>query len=84
LPHKSQERAQRQPHYKQATLILEGGQKVTVAIKNLSPTGARIETRERMLLPDEVVLTEATLNLRRRARVVWQHDGIAGLQFIEQ
>lgn len=81
---KSQERAPRQPLYRQGTLILEGGHKIVVAIKNLSASGARVETRERMALSAEVLLTEVTMNLRRRARVVWQEDGMAGLQFIER
>jgi hypothetical protein len=81
-PAKSKGRPQRQPLYKQATVHCDGGQKVIVAVKNLSATGARIESRERIVLSGEVVLTEVTLGLQRRARVVWQDEGMAGLEFI--
>lgn len=79
---KAKGRSQRQPLYKQATVHCEGGPKLIVAVKNLSATGARIESSERMVLSAEVVLSEATLGLQRRARVVWQDERMAGLEFI--
>jgi PilZ domain len=82
-PGHQKKRSPREPHFKQAVLILEGGRKLTVALKNLSSTGARIEMRERIPLPDKVVLSEVTLGLKRSAQVVWQVDGMAGLHFIE-
>lgn len=81
--HKQKKRSQREPHFKQAVLILETGQKLTVVLKNLSETGARIEMRERMPLPDRVVLSEPMLGLKRSAQIAWQVDGMAGLRFIE-
>lgn len=80
----TEERSARQPMFRQGVVILGAGQRLSVVIKNLSTTGARIEFFVRTALPGEVLLTEATLKLSRRARVVWQSDGAAGLQFIER
>ncbi len=82
--HNLNERAERRPLFRQGVLILGSGEKLSVAVKNVSNTGARIEFFVRTTLPDEVLLIEPTLNIRRRARVVWQRDGVAGLRFVEQ
>jgi hypothetical protein len=49
----------------------------------VSETGARVEFFQHVTLPDEVQFLEATLRLRKRARVVWQRDGVAGLAFLD-
>lgn len=82
-PRKPKERADRRQLFRQGFVIFESGQKVRVAIKNVSETGARVEFFAQNELPDLLVLSEPTLNLRRRARVVWQRNGVAGLEFIE-
>lgn len=64
-----------------ARLCLADGEKLSVAIKNLSESGARVEYFIRRELPELVVLIEPTLRIRHRARVVWQRDGAAGLAF---
>ncbi len=63
-------------------MTLDGGSKLKVIIKNLSATGARVEYSVRTVLPDDVLLTEPTLQIKRRARVVWRGEGVAGLRFI--
>jgi len=80
---KPRERPDRRHLFRQGFVIFESGQKLRVAVKNLSNTGARIEFLAHSELPDEVLLSEPTLNLRRRARVVWQRDGMAGLEFVD-
>lgn len=75
------ERSVRQPVYRQGMLILAEGERLSVAIKDLSEGGARVEYFVRRELPDFVVLIEPTLRIRRRARVVWRRDGAAGLAF---
>lgn len=82
-PRKPKQRADRRQLFRQGFVIFESGQKVRVAIKNVSETGARVEFFALNGLPDLVLLSEPTLNLRRRARVVWQRDGMAGLEFID-
>jgi hypothetical protein len=81
-PRAQEERPDRRPTFRQATLIFDSGQSMGVAIKNISNTGARIEYFTHANLPDELVLHEPTMTLRRRARVVWQRQGMAGLKFI--
>ena len=82
-PQKSKSRAERQPLYRQAAIVFDDGQRMTVALKNLSTTGARIEFFNKVDLPQELVLVEPTMRLRRRAHVAWQDDGVAGLIFID-
>jgi len=74
-------RAERHAVFRNGALILPNGQKMAVAIKNLSETGARIEYFVRDELPSHVTLIEPTLKIRKLARVVWQNDHVAGLAF---
>lgn len=75
------ERALRQAVFKQGALILADGESFSVALKNISATGARVEYFTHRELPEIVVLVEPSLRIKARARVVWQRDGIAGLSF---
>ena len=77
------ERAVRQAVFRQGALILADGEKLSVALKDISVTGARVEFFTRRELPEFVVLVEPTLRIKSRARVVWQRDGVAGLAFAE-
>lgn len=83
-PRKKEERPGRRPLFRHATIVFDSGQTMRVAVKNLSSTGARIEFFSHAELPSELVLHEPTMTLRRRARVVWQREGMAGLQFIKR
>lgn len=74
-------RADRQAVYRQGMLVFADGERLAVAIKNLSKSGARVEFFIRRELPELVVLIEPTLRIKHRARVVWQRDGAAGLAF---
>lgn len=80
---RNKERAPRQSLFRTGTLVTSGGGQQNVAVKDVSITGARIEFHTRNELPAVVLLIEPTLKLRKRARVVWQAEGIAGLQFID-
>ncbi len=77
------ERAFRRPFFRHGALLCEDGQRLNVAVKDLSDGGARVEFYVRTTLPDNVMLCEPTLRLRCRAKVVWQSDGVAGLAFTE-
>lgn len=77
------ERAVRQAVFRQGALILANGEKLSVALKDISATGARVEYFTRHELPEVVILVEPTLRIKSRARVVWQRDGVAGLAFVE-
>jgi hypothetical protein len=82
-PPRAEGRAKRDAVFKNGTVILPDGARMVVVIKDLSDAGARVEFFARTTLPEEVLLVEPMLKLRRRARVAWQSDGAAGLQFIE-
>lgn len=76
-------RSERAPVFRQATVLFADGFRLGVVAKNISETGARVDFFQRLTLPDEVVLLESTLKLHKRARVVWQRDGAAGLKFLD-
>jgi hypothetical protein len=80
-PHKLAPRSERAPVYRQGVIVLEDGQRVIVVLKNISATGVRIEYFLKRELPPEVTLIEPTMRIRRRARVIWQGDGVAGLEY---
>jgi hypothetical protein len=80
---KLMERAFRRPFFRHGALLFEDGQRLNIAVKDLSVGGARVEFYVRQTLPDNVLLCEPTLRLRCRAKVVWQTEGAAGLAFIE-
>lgn len=75
--------APRSPLFRAATVRGSGGVMRQVALKNLSATGARVEFYAREPLPDDLLLIEPIRGLRRRARVVWQDDFTAGLEFTD-
>jgi hypothetical protein len=75
-------RAERAGVFRNGTLVFGDGQRMAVAIKDLSETGARIEFFRYAELPGHVILIEPTLKLRRTARVAWQRELVAGLEFI--
>lgn len=80
---RNKERAPREPMFRTGTLVTTGGGRQNVAIKNVSETGALIEFHTRNELPLHVVLIEPMLRLHKKAKVVWQIEGAAGLQFID-
>ncbi|MDZ4760223.1 MAG: hypothetical protein SGJ21_04040 [Alphaproteobacteria bacterium] len=77
-------RAKRDPTFKQATLRLSTGERIDVVVKNVSDTGARVEFFKKSTLSEKVLITEPTLRLRTWARVTWQVEGAAGLQFLPE
>ncbi len=76
-------RPTRQPVFKNGSLTLDDGRRLSVVIKNLSAAGAYVEFSVRTDLSGRVLLSEPTIPLKRWARVVWQRDGAAGLHSTE-
>lgn len=76
-------RAPRQTLFRNATITLASGAHHAVVIKDISEGGARIEFLRDVPFDHEFTLTEATLKLRRRARLSWRKNGIAGLVFVD-
>jgi len=81
---RKQDRAPRQSLFRTATLITSGGGRQNVALKDVSETGARVEFHTRGTLPEIVIIIEPMLKIHKRARVVWQEEGVAGLEFLPQ
>ncbi len=76
-----EDRATRQAVFRNATITLDSGQKFTVVMKDMNSGGARIEFFQRNDLPESFLLSEPTLKLRRRVRLVWQRECVAGVKF---
>lgn len=63
-------------------LTLEDFHKIRAIIVNLSARGARIHFSTRTELPFRIRLSAPVLKLNCWARVVWQQDEAAGLEFL--
>lgn len=74
----------RQPVFREAVLTVEGLYTVRAIITDLSEGGARVEFATRIDLPGRIVIAEPLSGMKRWARVAWQHDGAAGLEFQEE
>lgn len=77
-------RETRKPMFREAELTIEGYYRIRAIITDISPRGARISYATRVDLPARIVICEPGLKLHRWARVVWQDDGAAGLEFQEE
>ncbi len=82
-PPRSKARAPRRAVYRNATITLDSGERMTVAVKDLSVGGARVEFFRHVPLPSTFMLSEPMMKLKCRVRVVWQRDGAAGVEFID-
>lgn len=56
---------------------------MTVAVKDVSASGARVEFFRHVPLPQSFMLSEPMMKLKCRVRVVWQREGVAGVEFVE-
>jgi len=73
---------ERQATFQEALLTLEDFHKIRAIIVNLSSRGARIHFSTRTELPFRIRLSAPVLKLNCWARVVWQKDEAAGLEFL--
>jgi hypothetical protein len=71
----------RAPVFIPAALLIEDCYRIQAVITDLSSNGARVQFTNRMDLPFRVRLHSPLLRVRCWARVVWQTDGAAGLEF---
>ncbi|MBL8559889.1 MAG: PilZ domain-containing protein [Hyphomonadaceae bacterium] len=74
----------REAVFREAVITVEGLYTVRAIIKDISEGGARIEFATRIDLPGRIVIAEPLSGMKRWARVAWQHDGAAGLEFQEE
>ena len=75
---------ERKPVFQEAILTLEDFHKIRAIIVNVSSRGARVHFSNRTELPFRVRLNAPTLKLNCWARVAWQHDEAAGLEFLTE
>ena len=73
---------ERQATFQEVLLTLEDFHKIRAIIVNLSSRGARIHFSTRTELPFRIRLSAPVLKLNCWARVVWQQDEAAGLEFL--
>ena len=78
----SKDRAPRQAVFRNATITLDSGERIAVAVKDVSAAGARVEFVRHVPLPQSFILSEPIMKLKRRVRVVWQREGVAGVEFV--
>lgn len=74
----------RRPVFQAAELTLGDGHRLRAVITDISVGGARVQYASRMDLPFRVRLSAPVLKLNCWARVAWQDDGAAGLEFQER
>lgn len=74
----------REAVFQEVVLALADYHKIRAAIVNLTSRGARIQFSTRTELPFRVKLSAPTLKLNGYARVVWQSDDAAGLEFLRE
>jgi hypothetical protein len=72
----------RQATFQEVLLTLEDFHKIRAIIVNLSARGARIHFSTRTELPFRVRFSAPVLDRCGWARVVWQADAAAGLEFL--
>ena len=69
--------------FRNASVTLDSGARYTVAIKDLSAGGVRIEFFQDLPLEGEFLLSDPVTKLRRRVRVSWRKEHSAGLAFVD-
>lgn len=79
--HPHRDRDERTPMFREAEMTLPVGEKLPCAIKNMNAGGARIDFFRRITLPNTVYVHAPSLGLDSWARVVWQTETAAGLDF---
>lgn len=76
-------RAPRRRVFRNGSILLDTGERYAVAITDVSETGARIEFFHDLPLAEEFTLSEPMMQLRRRARLAWRSERVAGVAFVD-
>lgn len=76
-------RARRHAVYKQAVVTLAHGEELPVVVRNLSPTGCRLEFFKQVYPRGRIRLVEQSLPIDTWASVVWNGEGACGVEFEE-
>ena len=76
------EREKRIQTFRNGVVMTAKNVRIPCVIRDTSSRGARITTEGALALPPVILLIDPMTAARRKARVVWQDGGEAGLQFI--
>jgi PilZ domain len=71
----------RRPVFQEAVLVLEDYYRLRAVVTDLSSRGARVQYFTKVDLPFRIRMHAPVLKLNCWARVVWQREGSAGLEF---
>lgn len=81
-PAAEERRDERALIFQECQVTINDFHKIRAVIVDLSATGARIHYSERTELPFRVRISAPQLRLKCWARVVWQENEAAGLEFL--
>jgi hypothetical protein len=74
--------SQRQRTLKGGKIVFAGGSfSVDCTIRNLSPSGARLQVPTTVTIPDNFNLVDTQAGTRRKATVVWRKADLIGVRF---
>lgn len=62
-------------------LAFDGGGGVDCMVRNISPTGARLDVISPMGLPESFTLVIEADHFSRRCHSIWSHDRLIGVAF---
>ncbi|WP_407180250.1 PilZ domain-containing protein [Bradyrhizobium sp. STM 3562] len=62
-------------------LAFDGGGGIDCMVRNISPTGARLDVARPMGLPEQFTLLIEADQFKRRCHSVWSHDRQIGVAF---
>ncbi len=57
---------------------------IDIIVRDLSPHGCRMQLRYAIPLPRTFLVSFPEIDLMRPARLVWQKEDVAGVQFIDE
>ena len=81
-PNRNRRQEERKDAFKQGLLVSETGERIDVVLKNMTPSGARVDFfRGATTLDRHADLYIPTLGLKRKVLVVWKDQNSAGLKF---
>ncbi len=65
-------------------LIVDGGSKYPCTVLDMSVVGCRVQIQHRVFLSHSLEFIFVKRNIRLKAKLVWQEENEAGLQFIHE
>jgi hypothetical protein len=57
---------------------------VDCAVRDISATGAKLQCKDQISVPDEMRFVLISDNTIRKAKVAWRHDDLIGIEFTSE